>query len=159
VSRDRPNGRALKKARTGAKARSYAEAVAVLERAAEPISGDVVAGLCDAHTRRQHGLVLKLLDRLERRPGGAAPCRIEHSTVQAGPMRYLPRHRSDDGRLYGVLLGDLLVDVPGVGGHGVGAVDPVHEEAALAARSGGRPALVVHDDRDLERAIYLSGLA
>lgn len=152
VSRDRPTGRDLRKARTGTKSRSYAEAVAVLERAAEPVSGAAVAGLCDDHTRRLHGLVIYLLDGLAR-AGVRTVCRVERGTVSAAPVRFLSRHRAGPDGLYGVLVGDVLVDVA------VAGSDPGVTQAALSARAHGHPTVVVRNAGDITRAIELADVA
>jgi hypothetical protein len=153
VTKSRPDGRALHKARSGAKARSYRTAVAVLARAKEPLLAGEVRDYCDAHTRRQHGIVLALLDRL-RNMGrtDVAHVRVENGTLRAGPLRYVQRHRADEEGAYGVLLGNLLLDAPTATRH----VDPVDEEIALFERAGGRPSLVVQSSTDIERAIRLA---
>jgi hypothetical protein len=154
VSKSRPDGRALHKARSGAKARSYRSAVAVLARAKEPLLADEVRTYCDAHTRRQHGIVLALLDRLHSLGRSDAHLRIENGTLRAGPLRYVHRHRAEEEGVYGVLLGNLLLDAPNASAN----VDPVDEEIALFERAGGRPSLVVQSSTDIERAIRLAVL-
>lgn len=155
VSKTRPDGRAMRKARSGAKARSYRSAVAVLARAAEPVSADEVLEHCDEHTQRQHGIVLALLDRLQSGGRvGAAHLRVENGTLRAGPLRYVHRHRADAEGVYGIMLGNLLLDAP----DDTGDFDPVGAEIALFERSAGRPSLVVHSATDIERAIRLTQL-
>jgi hypothetical protein len=154
VAKTRPDGRGLRKARSGAKAKSYKAAVSVLDRAGEPIGPDVVVLHSDDHTQRQHGLLLALQDRFV--AAGLAPqeIRVESGTLRAGPLRYLHRHRADSDGLYGVLLGNLLVDVPGA----EGVSDPLEAEAALGARSQGRPSLMVLRPSDVDRAFDLAGI-
>jgi hypothetical protein len=155
VTKGRPDGRALRKARSGAKARSYRSAMAVLERAKDPVSVDEVRSHCDEHTRRQHSILLALLNRIGGTGGGdAAHLRVENGTLRAGPLRYVHRHRADHEGLYGILLGNLLIDVPATSGD----VDPVDAEIALFKRARGGPSLVVQSGTDIERAIRLAGL-
>lgn len=143
VSRARPDGRAMRKARSGSKARSYRSAVAALERCADPLTGDEVHVLADARSRRQHGVVLALLDALGGRP------HVELGTIHAGPLRY--RRRLDGAPA--IALGDLVLDVPERPD-----ADPVAAEAALVAAAGGRPALLVQRPADIQRALRLCRL-
>jgi hypothetical protein len=154
VAKTRPTGRGMSKARSGAKARSYKAAVAVLERASEPISPQIVVDHSDDHTRRQHGLLLALQDRFVAAHLAPMEIRVESGTLRAGPLRYLHRHRADSDGLYGVLLGNLLVDVPGA----EGVSDPLAAEAALGARSFGHPSLMVLRPSDVDRAFELAGI-
>jgi len=149
ITPGKTDGRALRKARSGSKARSYRTAVAVLEHCAEPIGPDDVLARTDEHTGRQHELVLALVRAL-----GVAPVQVEDGTLQAGPLRYVPRGRAEDEGVYGVLLGDLLVDIA----DGPGGRDPVQAEIELVQRAAGHPALVVQSSRDIDRAIRLAGL-
>ena len=54
VTRERPQPRALKRTRTGKHRKSYAPALDMLDRAANPLDLDTVRGLCDERTRAQH---------------------------------------------------------------------------------------------------------
>lgn len=147
VTRARPDGRAMRKARTGSKARSYRNAVAVLDRAGDPVDLDELDGLCDERTAAQHRLLLALLDR-------AAPAeflRVDAGVLRGGPIRYLHPSRPESDGLSGVLVGDLLVDVADRDD-----LDPVEAEAALVARAQGHPGLVVHSPTDIERALRLA---
>jgi hypothetical protein len=143
----RPTGRAVQKARSGLRARNYRAAVAVIERAADPVDPNLVAGRCDEHTVREHGLLLALADRL-----GEPWFRVEGSALRAGPLRYVPIHRAEPNTPFGILLGNLLLDVPD---RAVGN-DSGRSELRLMERSFGRPVLVVSGPRDIERAIRLA---
>jgi hypothetical protein len=149
VTPGKADGRALRKARSGSKARSYRTAVAVLEYCAEPIGPDEIIARSDEHTRRQHELVVALVRALD-----LAPVHVQDGTLQAGPLRYVPRGRAEEEGIYGVLLGELLVDVA----DGPGGRDPVQAEIELVQRAAGHPALVVQSPRDVDRAIRLAGL-
>src|SRR5436190_6445006 len=107
VSKTRPTGRALQKTRMGSRARSYRPAVALIERAAAPITGEEVAEFCDDHTRRQHGLLLAIADHLK-----FGPFFVNGTWLSNKGLRYIHRHRAQPGEPFGVLLRNLLLDVP-----------------------------------------------
>jgi len=153
VSRAKTSGRSMQKARSGSKARSYRTAVAVLDHCATPITSDDVSALCDDQTVRQHQLVLDLLDRMVKHGHpDAGQLRVHDGTLRAGPLRYLHHHRAEADGVFGVLLGDLLLD----------AADPtegrdtVQAEIDLVHRAHGHPALVVEHANDIERAFRLA---
>ena len=139
VSKGRPSGRAVQKARTGSRARSYRPAVALLERSFEPIDAETVAEHCDDHTRRQHGLLLAIADRLRLGPFH-------------GPLRYVPKQRAGGDEMYGVLLRNLLLDVPDP----MNGVDRFQAERNLNARAHDHPVLIVTGLEDVDRAIRLT---
>jgi len=145
----RPTARAVQKARMGLRARNYRTAVAVLERASDPVDAQLLAARCDDHTRRRHGLLLALADRL-----GERRFRVDGAVLRAGPLRFVPEHRAEAGTPYGITLGNLVLDVPDP------AVDNdvTRSELRLQERSMGRPVLVVSGARDVERAVRLSQL-
>jgi hypothetical protein len=140
----RPTSRAVQKARTGLRARNYRPAVAVFERSADPLDRRVVLANCDDHTRRQHGALLALADRL-----GERRFRVIGGTLRAGLLRYVPAHRAEPDTPYGILLGNAVLDVLD---RRLG--DNVElSQHQLVARSFGRPALIVRGPRDVERAV------
>ena len=147
VRMDRPTARAVQKARSGLRAKNYRAAVAVLERAEDPVDPRAIAARCDDHTRAQHGLLLALADRLREH----TIC-VDAGTLRAGKLSFVPVHRAQPGQPYGILLGNLLLDVPDrrLGG------DPVRSELQLNARAFGHPVLVVSGPHDVERAVRLA---
>src|SRR4051794_21795093 len=147
VSKNKPTGRAVQKARTGVRARTYQPAVALLERVAAPITGEEVAEFCDDHTRRQHGLLLALADRLK-----FGPFFVNGTWLSNKGLRYVHRHRATEGQPYGVLLRNLLLDVPDP----ANGVDKQRAERNLAERSHGHPILVVTGPADVDLAIRLT---
>jgi hypothetical protein len=147
VAKTRPNGRAVQKARTGSRARTYQPAVALLERVASPITGEEVSEFCDDHTRRQHGLLLALADRLN-----FGPFFVNGTWLSNKGLRYIHRHRAAEGQPYGVLLRTLLLDVPDP----ANGVDKVRAERNLAERAHGHPILVVTGPADVDLAIRLT---
>jgi hypothetical protein len=155
VTKGKTSGRSMQKARSGSKARSYRTAVAVLDRCAAPLSIDDVRARCDDHTVRQHRLVLDLLDRMGTHGHpDAQQLRVHDGTLRAGPLRYLHHHRADADGVFGVLLGDLLLDAADpTEGH-----DAVQAEIELVQRAHGHPALVVQHANDIERAFRLAGI-
>lgn len=151
VTRERPKPRALKRTRSGKHRKSYQPALDMLERASNPLDVDAVRGLCDERTRAQHAVLIGLVERLEQRGGTRLPpFRVERGALFSGPVQYYHAPRlGDRTHLSGIVVGQLLVDVP----------DRLHDpnrtrtEATLAARSGGRAAMVVMDDADLDVAV------
>ena len=146
VSDVRPSGRTIQKTRVGTRSRTYRPAVELLEFAAEPVDADTVAEYCDDHTRRQHGLLLAIADRLR-----LGPFRVHGQWLSNKGLRYIHRHRSEDG-MYGVLLRNLLLDVPDP----INGVDAKRAEQNLIARSQNHPVLIVQGPDDIDRAIRLT---
>jgi hypothetical protein len=145
VTRERPKPRAIKRTRSGKHRKSYQPALDMLERASNPLDADSVRGLCDERTRAQHAVLIGLVERLELRGGTRLPpFRVERGALFSGPVRL-----GDRRHLSGIVVGQLLVDVP----------ERLHDpnrkrtEAALAARSGGRRTMIVMNEADLDLAV------
>jgi hypothetical protein len=162
VSRGRPGGRAMQKARSGSKARTYRPAVEVLVRAGAALSATDLEPFADARTLAQHRLVAELLRRLDEIGVKVPALRAESGTLRAGPMVYLHPRRHAVGlgggphpvdALHGVLVGDTLVDVP----DRLDGRDPERAAAVLAARSQGRIAIVAYGPPDVDRALAAAG--
>jgi hypothetical protein len=147
VSRTKPDGRAVQKARTGSRARIYRPAVELLRRAPALIDARTVAEHCDDHTRRQHGLLLALADTL-----GLGEFRVTGPVLTNHGIRYLHPHRADAEGVHGVLLRNLLLDVPDP----TNGIDAAQAERNLVARAGSRPALVVKGLADVDLAVRLT---
>ncbi len=150
VARQRPKLRALKRTRAGRKRDAYMPALNALDRAAEPLTAEDVRLLCDERTRVQHEVLMKLCHRLERHGNRLPEFRVERGALYSGPVQYYHSRRlGDRKRMSGIVVGNLLVDVP----------DRIHDpsrrraEAALSARAGGRRVEVVMDDDDIDRAV------
>jgi hypothetical protein len=153
VSRRRPNARALKRTRSGKHRKTYGPALAMLDRAMNPLDRDDVRVWCDERTRAQHYLLMGIVDRLESRGGRLPDFRAERGVLYAGPVQYYhPRILGDSTQLSGIVVGQLLVDVP------TRLHDPDREraEAQLQARAGGRRSMVVMEEEDIDRAIELA---
>ncbi len=154
VSRERPDARAMKRTRSGKHRKSYQPALEMLDRFANPLDAQDVRALCDDRTHAQHRVLIGLIQRLERHGSTRLPpFRVERGALFSGPVQYYHGRRlGDRKRLSGIVVGQLLVDVP----------DRLHDpsrrraEARLAARAGGRKALVVLDEADLDRAVRLA---
>jgi hypothetical protein len=151
VTRERPKPRAIKRTRAGKHKRSYEPALMMLERAANPLGVDSVRRWCDERPRAQHAALMGLVTRLERHGGThLPPFRVERGALFSGPVQYYHARRlGDRTHLSGIVIGQLLVDVP----------ERLHDpqrrraEASLAARAGGRATMVVMDEADLDRAV------
>jgi hypothetical protein len=153
VKRDRPNARAIKRVRTGARTGTYKPALAMLDRLAEPLSAADVRPFCDRRTRAQHALIISIVEALEDRGAVVPAFRAFEGVLFAGPLRYQhPRVLGDTSRLHGLLLGEVLVDVP----ERVRDRNRARAEAALNARSGGRETVAVLGPADVEQAIALA---
>ncbi len=150
VPRGRPSNRALRKARSGSRANVYRPALNVLQRAAEPVEAATVVNSCDEHTRRQHALLLALHERFREFFVDPGPYRVEGATLRSGPLRYMHPRRADSDGIYGVLCGDLLVDVAPE------TADTASAEQALAARAFGHRVLLVTRAEDLDEAVQQS---
>lgn len=147
VSKAKPNGRALQKARSGTRARSYRPAVDLLERTSNLINGTTVAEHCDDHTRRQHGLLLAIADSV-----GLGEFHVVGQALTNHGLRYVHRQRADEEGMYGVLLRNLLLDVPDP----ANGIDAAQAERNLLARSKDHPVLIVKGPADVALAIRLT---
>ncbi|MEO0494426.1 MAG: hypothetical protein AAF081_13540 [Actinomycetota bacterium] len=152
----RPSPRAIKRTRGGRSSSSYGAAIAMLDRAAEPLSLEELAPYCDRRTRVQHGLLLSIIDDLEARGMRVPSLRAESGSLFAGPVEYVhPRRRGDRSRVHGIVIGNVLVDVP----ERLKDRDRDVATAALQARSHGRPVVAVVDRDDVIGAVDRAILA
>jgi len=150
VARQRPKLRAIRRTRTGRKRDAYQPALAMLERASEPLTAEDVRLLCDERTRVQHEVLMKLCHHLERHGSHLPEFRVERGALFSGPMQYYHARRlGDREQMSGIMIGNLLVDVP----------DRIHDpsreraQALLQARAGGRAVAVVMNDADIAEAV------
>lgn len=150
VPRTRPSGREIRRVRAGTRRATYLPALHVLEEAYEPLSADDLAPFCDQRTTAQHRLLVDLVARLADRGVFLPRFRARHGVLRSGPIEYYhPRVRGERDRIHGILVHDLLVDVPDPGADTRRDV----AQAALEARAGGREAVVVFEDDDLDRVV------
>jgi hypothetical protein len=154
VSRKKPRGRAIKRTRSGKHRKWYAPAVQMVERATTPLGSSDVRRWCDERTRAQHHVLMGVVNRLEDSAHGRLPdFRVERGALLAGPVQYThPRFLGDRATPSGVLVGELLIDVPDR------LHDPNRRRASdlLHARGGGRQTMLVMDERDIDRAVELA---
>jgi len=151
VTRERPTPRAMKRTRSGKHRKSYQAAIAMLERAANPLDLEMVRALCDERTRAQHQVLIGLIRRLEVHGGTQLPpFRVERNALFSGPVQYYhSRLLGDRKAMSGIIIGQLLVDVP----------ERLHDpnrkraEASLKARAGNRATMVVMAGDDLDLAV------
>ncbi len=154
VTRERPNARAIKRTRSGKHRKSYQPALDMLERMSLPLDSSDVRALCDERTAAQHRVLVGLIERLERHGGTRLPpFRVERGALFSGPVQYYHGRRlGDRTRLSGIVVGQLLVDVP----------DRLHDpsrrraEARLNARAGARRSVVVLTEEDIDRAVEVA---
>ena len=151
VVRERPKPRAMKRTRTGKHRKSYQPAIAMLERAASPLDLETVRSLCDERTRAQHHVLMGLMRRLEAHgQTQLPPFRVERGALFSGPVQYYHARRLGDRHgMSGIVIGQLLVDVP------ERLHDPSRKraEASLQARAGSRHTMVVMTEGDLDVAV------
>jgi hypothetical protein len=150
VARGVPGGRALKRTRAGKKARLYEPALRLLTRAANPVAADDLRAWCDRRTRAQLRMLTGVLAGLEHAGTVLPPVRAVAGHLEVGGLSYHHGHLLGDRRsLSGVVAGPLLIDVPDV----LGDTDRARAGEWLAERAGGRRAVLVADDDDLDRAV------
>lgn len=153
VSRKRPRARALQRTRTSKHRRFYAPAIRFVERSDQPLAPAEVRYWCDERTRAQHHVLMGVVHRLEHGRGRRLPdFRIEHGALVSENVVYrAARHLGDRSPDAGIAVGDLLIDVPDR------LHDPNRRRATdlLRARARGRQALLVMDERDIDRAVEL----
>ena len=89
VSRTRPTGRAQRRARAGARRRTYGPALAMLACVAEPLTPGQVALYADKRTAGQHDLLLLTLLAVAARGVDLPRLRVGHGELHAGPVRFL----------------------------------------------------------------------
>jgi hypothetical protein len=144
VSKVTPSGRARQKARTGSRARVYRPAVALLQRSAALVDVKAVAEHCTDHRRRQHGLLLALADGL-----GLGEFHVSGQMLRNHGLRYIHPHRATADGVHGILLRNLLLDVPDP----ANGIDAEQAERRLRARARGRPVLIVTRPADVDEAL------
>jgi hypothetical protein len=152
VSRDRPTARAVKRTRSGKKARTYHPAIQMLDRMANPLGREDVRGWCDERTLARIRVLMGVVERLERAGDRLPPFRSEPGMLVAGRVQYHhSRLLGDRDSLSGIVVGDLLIDVPDQ------LSDPSRSRtlSSLAARAHGRRCAVVTTEGDLDVAVGL----
>ena len=139
----RPSRRAVNRTRGGKSSQVYAPALDMLARVAEPLSLEELVPFRDRRTRSQHAVVVAVIRELERRGLAIPALRAESGSLFAGPVEYRhPHRRGARDLVHGVIVGDLLVDVPAQLKH----MDREAAQHELEQRAGvGRPALIVMD--------------
>ena len=147
----RPNGRMLRRTRAGSRRHTYHPALSLLRRAGEPMPAQFLGAFADARTTAQHDLLAATLHQVEDVTGTSPVLRSDHGGLAAGPLRYHhPDRRGDAGQVDGITIGDVLLDVPDPLD-----ADPAAARAALAARAGGRRAVLALSADDVEAAVSL----
>ncbi len=150
VSRDRPSARAIKRTRAGKKSKIYEPSIAMLARAANPLTALDVKAWCDRRTLAQIHVLMGVTERLERTGNTLPAFRSERGALYSGPVQYYHgRMLGDRQSLSGIVVGSLLVDVP----DRISDPNRARAEAALKARAGGRKCMVVMDEQDIDKAV------
>lgn len=124
VPRGRVSGRDRNRTRSATRSKTYGPALAVLERAAEPMTADEVALVSDSDTARMHAVAVMTVAELRLRGLAQSPLRVRDRVVSSDPFLFAhPRARLPMGSATGVL----------VGGRPVSATEPEEVPAALDA--------------------------
>jgi hypothetical protein len=153
VTRDRVRPRTLKRVRGSKSAPRYHAALALLERAAEPLEVEQLLPYCDRRTGLQHAVLRAVIEDLEHRGMRIPPLRVEAGALLAGPITYIhPRRLGARDRLHGIVVGDVLIDVP----ERARETNRDRAAAALAARSHSRLAVLVLDPAEVPAAVDLA---
>ena len=146
----RPSARAIKRTRSGKARAAYRPALAMIERANEPLSLGDLSPYCDRRTRIQHGVLIGVIEELESRGMRVPSLRAEGGSLFAGPVEFIhPRRRGDRSRLHGILIGNVLVDVA----ERLKERDRRVIAAELSARAHGRRVVPVLSGSDIEQAV------
>ena len=152
----RPSPRAIKRTRSGKTSAAYRPALDMLERVNEPLSLAELSPYCDQRTRVQHGVLVSIIAELEARGMRVPAPRAEGGSLFAGPVEFVhPRRRGDRSRLHGILIGNVLVDVP----ERVRVRDRRTTELELEARAHGRRIVAIVEPDDVVRAVDVAVLA
>jgi hypothetical protein len=153
VARTKPTGRSLRRARAGTRRATYIPAVTLIARAVEPLTVDHVVRYCDTRTRAQHDVLAALADGLGARGLHLPKFLVEHGEVRAGPVTYVhPRFRGPNERVHGIIVDRLVIDVP----DRLDDLNRARAEGILAARTAGRPALLVQSPADIPTAVKVA---
>lgn len=155
VRRRRPDARELAKTRSGNRRKTYDPALALLERAKQPVTLDHLLAFTSPRTAWQHWVLMALTQRLRQR-GHPLP---RFRTTPGGDLRagrLLYRHpataEATNVPLHGILFERLLIDVPDP----IDQRDRVIGEGALAARAGGRIPVLIKSEADIDLAVDLA---
>ncbi len=150
VERKRPNGRSIKRTRSGKHRATYGPALELLAKAAEPLDAADVAGWCDQRTLAQIRTLTAIMRLLEGRGGRLPEIRVEKGALYSGPIQYYhPPADMSREVLSGIVIGQLLVDVP----YDPDEADRERAEELLRSRSGRRHTMVIMDDDDIDHAV------
>jgi hypothetical protein len=153
VVRTRPTSRELRRVSSGSRKGTYTPALRLLQEAMEPLAIEDLLPYCDRQTKAHHRIFVGLTDRLEARGVLVPHVRARDGVLRAGPVEYRhQRVRGANDSAYGVTLHGVLVDVVPNG-------PMMRREVAeqlLAQRAGGRLAVVVANEADLDHAVEVA---
>ncbi|MEM7141441.1 MAG: hypothetical protein AAF548_10460 [Actinomycetota bacterium] len=146
----RPTNRAIKRTRSGKTSAAYRPALAMLDRVNEPLTLDELSPYCDRRTRVQHGVLLAVIEELEARGMRVPALRAEAGSLFAGPVEYIhPRRRGTNDRLHGIVVGNVLIDVP----QRLKRNDPAELLLDLEGRAPGRQVVPITSVDDIVPAV------
>lgn len=148
----KPDARDVGRTRSGKRHATYEPALAVLKRAATPITAAHITALSDRRTEAQHAALVSAVALLRARGYDVPPLRAGDGIVAGGPIVYVHDLASPRTDLPpGLHVGDLLLDVPLTDTGATVPGDAALE--ALAARAGARWCAVLDAPDALEWAV------
>lgn len=150
VNRALIKGRTIKRAQGGKRGAKYSDAFAMLARNAEPLGVRDLLPFCDRRTRLQHRVLVGILNEVESRGLRVPALRVEGGVLLGGPITYIhPRRRSSRDYLHGIMVGEVLIDVP----ERFRGATVERARESLAARAGGRVSVLVQGESEISAAL------
>ena len=108
------------------------------------------SGYCDRHTWVQDGVILAVIEELEHRGMRVPALRTEGGSLFAGPVEYIHhRQLGSSSRLHGIVIGNVLIDVPQRLKH----LDATELQVDLEGRAPGRQVVPVTCVDDIVPAV------
>lgn len=111
LPRRRPHHREISRVRASRRARTYAPALAVLDRVALGLHPRDLAEVVDDASAARHALLVELVTQLRARGDDVPPLRVRHQGLVAGPVSYRHERFGTVDRATGVRLYDQPVEV------------------------------------------------
>ncbi|MBI2708393.1 MAG: hypothetical protein HYX34_01660 [Actinobacteria bacterium] len=149
VMGERADARAVARARKGPKKATYRPAVAMLERARNPLLIDDLLPFVDPRTARQHDVLLAIAERLQEAGMPLPePSPTPHGHLAMGPVLFRHASVAAGSEPAGIIGPGIVVDVPDPLDH----VDLAKAAADLARWNRGVETVLVACEADIDAA-------